>query len=72
MFIATTKNYIGLSTDSKPDDAPVGSKFYTYDTRKNYFKITPHVSEYLLRESGDRLLIESSEKLILESTWVNN
>jgi len=30
--VATIKRFIGLSTDTKPTDAPVGSTFYEYDT----------------------------------------
>ena len=34
--IATIQRFIGLSTDTKPTDSPVGSKFYEYDTKSSY------------------------------------
>ena len=39
-FIGYKKNWIGLSTDTKPIAAsttvPIGSVFYEYDTRKTF------------------------------------
>ena len=39
-FITSRKNFIGLSTDTKPTGAstavPVGSKLFEYDTRKTF------------------------------------
>ena len=39
-FVASHKNRIGLSTDTKPAAAstavPVGSKLFEYDTRKTF------------------------------------
>lgn len=35
-LIVTIKNFIGLSTDSKPTGVPVGSTFYEYNTGNRY------------------------------------
>ena len=35
-LITTVKHFIGLSTDSKPTDAPPGSDFWEYDTNVLY------------------------------------
>jgi len=34
--IHSIENFIGLSTDTKPSDAMVGSIFYEYDTKNKY------------------------------------
>ena len=34
--LSTLNRYIGLSTDGKPTDAPVGSTFFEYDTQIMY------------------------------------
>lgn len=34
--IGTTNRYTGLSTDTKPTDAPVGSTFFEYNTGVEY------------------------------------
>ena len=34
--ITTISRYIGLSTDTKPTSAPVGSTFYEHDTKATY------------------------------------
>jgi hypothetical protein len=33
---ADVRNYIGLSTDTKPTGVPIMSTFYEYDTRRIY------------------------------------
>ena len=35
-LITAIKNFIGLSTDSKPTDAPPGSNFWAYDTNQSF------------------------------------
>ncbi len=35
-FITSHKNFIGLSTDTKPTSVPVGSKFFEYDKIKTF------------------------------------
>ncbi|KKM86988.1 hypothetical protein LCGC14_1273400 [marine sediment metagenome] len=35
-FITSHKNFIGLSTDTKPTSVPVGSKFIEYDRTKTF------------------------------------
>jgi hypothetical protein len=35
-LITTIKNFVGLSTDSKPTGVPVGSTFWEYDTNISY------------------------------------
>jgi len=35
-FIGSIKRWIGLSTDTKPTSAPIGSTFFEYDTKDNY------------------------------------
>lgn len=35
-LLGAIKNFIGHSTDAKPTDAPAGSTFYAWDTKKTF------------------------------------
>lgn len=35
-LITIINNYTGLSTDTKPMDVPVGSRFFEYNTKDRY------------------------------------
>ena len=35
-LVAAIRNYLGLSTDSKPTDCPAGSTFYTFDDQATF------------------------------------
>ena len=53
------ERYIGLSTDTKPVDVPVGSRFYAYDTRvefitydgTNWLTLPPAIKEIVVTKT---------------------
>lgn len=49
--IHSIERYIGLSTDTKPTDAMVGSEFYEYDTKNTYvvYEKTAGVASWVLK-----------------------
>lgn len=36
-LVTAIRWYVGLSTDTKPDDAPVGSRFFAFDGTPTWY-----------------------------------
>ncbi len=65
--IRETENYIGLSTDGKPENTPVGSTFYEEDTGQTYTSDGTNFNE----DTQDAVMLDLLER-ILASLEVQN